>query len=184
MFICWLFFLYKSLVEILLDHRNELATYRHDISSLEGAIVLSGDIDLELWSLGISWDKYPDIRVASFTDTVHDTTHHGDMERTEVTPLSCGHPPTSGETRNLGVYGSHCLPTCGEGDHRVVVGFLRTILLLPLWHLGTYSLVHILGEYLELVGTGTPAPRTADDLRSKCSKSHRLQYISTDLYLQ
>ena len=101
------------------------------------------NIDLQLWSLGVSWDEYADIRVASLTDTVHDTTHDCYMEMFES------------------------------------VIFSR-----PLWHLVSDTLVHILREDLELDRTRPPAPRTTDDLRSKSSESHRLHYISTDLYLQ
>ena len=105
--------------------------------------MLSGDIDLELGSLGVSGDKYTDIRVARLTDTIHDTPHHGDMKVLES------------------------------------VVFSR-----PLWHLVSDTLVHILREDLKLVRACSPAPRTTDDLRCEGSESHRLQYISTDLYLQ
>lgn len=131
------------LIEVPLNHLHKLSPDRDDISTLERSIVLSCDIDLELWSLGISGDKYPDICIFRFSDTIHDATHDSDMCRFEV-----------------------------------VVFFL------PHWHFFSDTFLHIFREDLELVRARTTAPRTAHDLWLKCSKSHRLEDISTDLDLE
>lgn len=81
--------LYKSLIQISLNYTHELSSHCHDISSLERAIVLTCDIYLKLRRLSISGDKYPDISIACLTNTIHNATHHSDMEVLESTIPPC-----------------------------------------------------------------------------------------------